>query len=131
MLLESGFRHDVVDAVITAQGFNPARAAQSIKQLSVWVEQPDWHDILPAYARCVRITRDLEQRFVVDPQVFAERAEEDLYAALQQAEKALHMARVLSADSFLTAFLPMIPSVNRFFDQVLVMTMMSPCNKTV
>ncbi len=90
MLLETGYRHDVVDAVITAQGFNPARAAQSVKQLSVWVARPDWHAILPAYARCVRITRDLEQRFEVDPQAFAESAEESLYSALQQAEKSLH-----------------------------------------
>jgi glycyl-tRNA synthetase len=122
LLLEAGYRYDVVDAVVTAHGYNPARTNQSVKQLSVWVTRPDWHSILPAYARCVRITRDLKESFEVNPQAFAEKAEETLYSALLLAEKSLHLVRVRSADSFLTAFLPMIPEVNRFFDEVLVMT---------
>ena len=122
LLLEAGYRYDVVEAVVAAQGFNPARTNQSIKQLSVWVTRPDWHSILPAYARCVRITRDFKESFDVDPQAFAEKAEVSLYSALLLAEKSLQLARVRSADSFLTAFLPMIPDVNRYFDEVLVMT---------
>jgi glycyl-tRNA synthetase beta subunit len=92
-----------------------------VVQLSTWVSRPDWHSILPAYARCVRITRDIKEAYVVDPQAFAEKAEESLYAALLQAEKSLHLSRVQSVNSFLTAFLPMIPEVIRFFDEVLVM----------
>ncbi len=121
MLLESKFHYDVVDAVIAAQGFNPARVFQSVNQLTEWVARPDWHSILPAYARCVRITRDIEQKYAVDPHSFTEKAEEDLYAALQQAEKSLHMARVRMVNSFLVAFLPIIPVINQFFDLVLVM----------
>ena len=122
LLLESGYRYDVVDAVITAQGFNPAHANQSVIQLSEWVARPDWHDILPAYARCVRITRDIQQKFEVNPNAFVEIAEEALYSDLLQAEKSLYMARVRLVNSFLVAFMPMIPAVNRFFDEVLVMT---------
>ena len=121
MLLESGYRYDVVDAVIAAQGFNPARTFQSVNQLSEWVVRPDWRSILPAFARCVRITRDIEQRFEVNPHAFAEKAEQDLYTVLLQAEKSLHMARVRMVNSFLVAFLPIIPTINRFFDEVLVM----------
>jgi glycyl-tRNA synthetase len=121
LLLEAGYRYDVVDAVITAQGWNPASTHRSVRQLSTWVERPDWHSILPSFARCVRITRDLTQKFELDPQAFVEKAEQELYAALLQAEKALHLARLHSADSFLTAFLPMTAQVNRYFDEVLVM----------
>jgi glycyl-tRNA synthetase len=121
LLLETGFAYDVVDAVIAAQGFNPAQAHQSVKQLSAWVARPDWHSILPTFARCVRITRDLTQKFELDSQAFAEKAEEGLYSALLQAENTLHLSQELSADSFLNAFLPMVPVVNRFFDEVLVM----------
>jgi len=121
LLLEQGYPFDVVDAVIAAQGSNPAQANQSVKQLSGWVERPDWHSILPTYARCVRITRDLTQKFELDSQAFAEIAEQDLFFALLQAEKTLHLAQGLSADSFLNAFLPMLPAVNHFFDEVLVM----------
>jgi glycyl-tRNA synthetase len=120
-LLENGYRYDVVEAVVAAQGSDPARAHQSVKQLAVWVTRPDWHSILPAYARCVRITRDVMETYLVDPQTFAEKAEESLYAALLQAEKSQCLSRIESVNSFLTAFLPMIPEVNKFFDEVLVM----------
>jgi len=121
LLLESGYRFDIVDAVITAQGFNPAQTNQSVKQLALWVERSDWHSILPAYARCVRITRDLTQRFELDSRLFVEKSEKNLYSALLLAEESLHLAEDFSADSFLTAFLPMLPVVTTFFDEVLVM----------
>lgn len=121
LLLENGFHYDVVEAVIAAQGSNPAHAHQSVKQLAAWVIRPDWHSILPAYARCVRITRDVKETYVVDSQAFAEKAEESLYTALLQAEKSQCLSRIQSVNSFLTAFLPMITEVNRFFDDVLVM----------
>jgi glycyl-tRNA synthetase len=121
-LLDSGFHYDVVDAVVAAQGNNPALAHQSVTQLSEWVKRPDWHSILPAYARCVRITRDIEQQFELDIAAFTEIEEQDLYSALMKAEKASQFELVHTVDGFLTAFLPMIPFVNSFFDKVLVMS---------
>jgi glycyl-tRNA synthetase len=119
LLLEQGFRYDVIDAVLAAQGTNPAGAARAVKALSEWAHRPDWNAILPAYARCVRITRDLGERYPVAPDAFAEPAERELFAALQAAEAASRPAG--SVDGFLNAFLPMIPAINRFFEDVLVM----------
>ena len=118
-LLEQGARYDVVDAVVTGQGVNPASAARAVKELAVWVSRPDWHTILPAYARCVRITRDLPERFPVSAAVFAEPDEISLYQALLTAENCPR--RPGSADDLWNAFLPMIPVIDRFFDTVLVM----------
>jgi glycyl-tRNA synthetase len=119
-LLEGGAPYDVVDAVVSAQGFNPAHSARAVQELVRWVRRPDWRSILPAYARCVRITRDQAQRFPVEPQAFLEPAENALYAALTAAEASPRPPGAV--DGFLNAFLPMIPAVNRFFDDVLVMT---------
>jgi glycyl-tRNA synthetase len=119
ILLEQGIRYDVVDAVLAAQGANPASAARAVKELMAWVSRPDWHTILPAYARCVRITRDLPQTYVIDPTAFAEPQEIGLYRALQVAEAAPHLPG--SPDDLWNAFLPMIPIINQFFDTVLVM----------
>ncbi len=119
LLLEKGYRYDVVDAVLAAQGHNPARAAQAVKELSAWVQRPDWNTILPAYARCVRITRDKTEVYPVAPETFVEPAEHALYAAIQQAQAARR--RPGSVDDLLETFLPMIPVINRFFEEVLVM----------
>ena len=57
-LIERGFRYDVVDAVLAAQRHNPAGVMGAVKQLSGWVGREDWDGtLLPAYSRCVRITR--------------------------------------------------------------------------
>jgi glycyl-tRNA synthetase len=118
-LLDEGARYDVVDAVVAVQGGNPARAARAVKALGQAVLRPDWSTVLPAYARCVRITRDQKQVFAVDPAVFDEPAERDLYAALLSAEAAPRAPG--SVDDFLAAFLPVIPAITTFFDKVLVM----------
>jgi len=120
LLLEGGHRYDVVEAVVAAQGENPARVARAVKALGVWVARADWGSILPAYARCVRITRDIAERYTVDPAAFSEPAEGELYACLGIAEVARRAPGAV--DDFLNAFLPMIPAINRFFDDVLVMT---------
>jgi glycyl-tRNA synthetase len=119
LLLDQGAHFDVVDAVLAAQGNNPARAVRAVKELAGWTARPDWNSILPAYARCVRITRDLSERYPIDPEYFAEPAEVDLYAAVSVAMAARRSPG--SMDDFLNSFFPLIPLINRFFDEVLVM----------
>jgi glycyl-tRNA synthetase len=119
LFLDEGYRYDVVDAVLEEQASNPASAARAVPQLNAWVSREDWRTILPAYARCVRITRDLTERYPVNASVFIEPAERALYTALETAETTLRLPG--SVDDFLNAFMPMIPSVNQFFDDVLVM----------
>jgi glycyl-tRNA synthetase len=122
LLLEQGWRYDIVDAVLAEQGRNPSRASRAVRELATWVGRPDWSAILPAYARCVRITRDHIERYPVVLERFTEVPERDLFVALQAAEAAsAGNARQGSPDIFLNALMPMIPVINRFFDDVLVM----------
>jgi glycyl-tRNA synthetase len=119
VLLDRGYRHDVVDAILAIQSDDPAGAARAVRELTAWVERKDWSTLLPGYARCVRITRDQKARFTVNEELFSEDAERSLFSALLQAEKQPRPPG--SVDGFLNAFSPMIPSVNEFFDKVLVM----------
>ena len=118
-LNDAGYKYDVVDAVLAVQSNNPAGSARAVKQLQAWVERKDWSTTLPGFARCVRITRDQKQIFKVNPKNFAEKQEEALFKALEKAESASRHEG--SVDDFLSAFVPMIPVVNDFFDKVLVM----------
>src|SRR3990172_8556015 len=116
LLLERGYRYDVVEAVLAEQADNPAAAQRAVQELAAWVQRSDWNRILPAYARCVRITRDFQERFAVDPAVFEEPSEKELYAALQTAGVAVRQAGLV--DDFLNAFLPLISPIHPFFAQV-------------
>ena len=70
----------------------------------------------------MRITRSAEsgERGAVRENLFEQDAERQLYAALQQAEETLAASRS-TLDEFLTAFEPMIPAIDKFFEDVLVM----------
>ena len=116
---QENYRYDVVDAVLAAQLHNPAGAVRAVKQLAPRVAQPDWATILPAYARCVRITRDQAQQFPLDPTALVEPAEKDLCQTLLKVEATPR--RPGSMEDFLNAFLPVIPAISRFFEEVLVM----------
>lgn len=118
-LTDQGFRYDAVDAVMAEQGHNPAGVYRAVKELTAWIALPDWTTVLPAFARCVRITRDQKQVFTVDPSVFTEPSEKELFQAVEAIEKGSR--RKGSVDDLLNAFVPVIPKVNRFFDEVLVM----------
>ncbi len=119
-LLEQGHRYDVAAAVLAEQGHNPARAYQAIQELTLWVQRDDWSSILPAYARCVRITRDQETIYEVKPVYFNESAEKDLFSAFKQMKSQMNDSQDVNV--FLNAFLPVIPTINQFFEKVMVMT---------
>ena len=119
LLLEQGYRYDVVEAVLAERGHDPYLAVRTVADLARWVSRDDWMDLLNAYARCVRITREFVEVFPVHPERFVEEATRALYDAYQQA--AALVSPDSTVDELFTAFQPMIPVINRFFDDVLVM----------
>jgi glycyl-tRNA synthetase len=117
VLNDAGYKFDVVDAVLAAQSNNPAGSARAVKQLQEWVTRGDWSTILPGFARCVRITRDQQSQFQVKPKSFVEEAEKGLYEAVQSLPAKVDG----DVDAFLHNVVKLIPSINTFFDKVLVM----------
>ena len=112
-LREQGFHYDVVDAVLAARGDDPFRAHQAVEALSRWVVRDDWSRTLDNYARCVRITREFEERFPLDPARFVQLIEEELHTAYQQARALVTLESTV--DEFLTTFLPLVDVIDRFF----------------
>ena len=119
VLKDLGYRHDVVEAVLAEQrnAVNPAAAARAVNQLSAWTSRADWSTILPGYARCVRITRDQKESFKVDEKLLVEAEEKALFKAVQETAK--HQPSTVN--EFLEIIVKLIPSINAFFDKVLVM----------
>ncbi len=119
MLLELGFAYDVVEAVLAEKGQDPFGAYTGVQALTAWVDRPDWNEILPAFSRCVRITRDLQETFDVQEGAFVTESEKVLYTAVNQAVKDLNGSK--NVDAFFNAFVPMVAVINQFFNEVLVM----------
>lgn len=118
-LLDQGNRFDIVDAVLASQGSNPAGVMRTVRELTAWTVRPDWLPTLQAYARCVRITRDQQEQFAILPAKFEDDSEKAFYQAILSLEA---QAPFQSLDQFLSAFQPVIPVIQRFFESVMVMT---------
>ncbi|MGC9521113.1 MAG: glycine--tRNA ligase subunit beta [Anaerolineae bacterium] len=117
-LRDEGLAYDVVAAALATRGDNPTLARQAAVQLTEWVARDDWSALLDNYARCVRIIRD-QPHYDLRPGVLVEEEEKALYQALLAAE-----ARVSpedDVDALMTTFAPLVPHIQRFFDEVLVM----------
>jgi glycyl-tRNA synthetase len=93
-----------------------------VQQLQQWTRGDEWKTVLPAFARCVRITRDQKKVFAVSAKALVLKEEKTLWAALRKAEAALKTSPSRDVDALLRAFVPMIPAVDEFFDQILVMS---------
>jgi glycyl-tRNA synthetase len=117
-LREMGLAYDVVEAALAARGENPMLAREAAQQLTAWIARDDWSGLLDNYARCVRITRD-QPRFTLHPERLCEPAEQALYQALCTAEAAVSPES--DVDGFLTTFMPLVPFIQAFFNEVLVM----------
>jgi glycyl-tRNA synthetase len=118
LLQEEGYRYDVIEAVLAEQAWNPAAARRATRELQAWVQRPDWPQILPAYARCVRILRAAAGEVVaeeVESAVLREEAEKALYEQLRALPRPRTVGELLEALSRLA------PAINAFFDAVLVM----------
>lgn len=118
-LRDRGFRHDVVDAALAERGDDPYGAYRTVAQLTPWVERDDWMDLLNAYGRCIRIVRDQAERFQFRPDADSEPATAALWNAYQTARA--QITPESDVDRLLTVLRPMVPAINRFFDDVLVM----------
>lgn len=117
VLRDQGHAASVVKAVLAEQAYNPYAAAETAVALSQVVAQPEWPPLLDAYARCVRIVRSQEQEFDLRSADFTLPEEQALLAAYETA--------VANQDGTIPTFVvnlrQMVPVINQFFDNVLVM----------
>jgi len=118
-MLDRGFKYDLVDAALGGRGGDLYLTYRSLEALVPWAERDDWAALLDSYARCVRITRDLEKTYAVDETIFVEAATADLYAVLVPLQQSV--SENPTVDTLMAALVQLQPSITMFFDNVLVM----------
>jgi glycyl-tRNA synthetase len=119
LLLEAGYRYDVVEAVLAVRGDNPVAAQTACQALQTVVNHAGWENTFTAYARCARITRTLDSTLPLNPAVYAEEVEHDLHTAYTAAAAALELAPH-PAEALGTELHNLAPAINAYFDKVLV-----------
>lgn len=117
VLRERGHNASVVKAVLAEQAHNPYAASQAAAALSDAIGVWDWSALLDAYARCVRITRNLEAPLALRPDDLDLPAEKTLWQAYQT----VAAAQDGQVTTFVDALRQLEPAITAFFVDVLVM----------
>jgi glycyl-tRNA synthetase len=110
-LLESGLRHDVVDAVLAVHADDPHRTATQAEQLARAVQEPDWPQLLAAYSRCARIAKG---------QVSGSAGMDTEPASVALADALDRVQQPPDADSLKSTLRQLRGPIDHFFDKVLV-----------
>ncbi len=118
-LLERGERHDLLQAVLDVRGLNPASAVCTLQELNLQIDSERFQQVLTAYSRPARIIRDRKISGDINPDLFEADEERALWQSYQQAAQAISAASSLS--KFVDAFAPLVPQIDLFFDNVMVM----------
>ncbi len=119
LLLNAGYPHDIVEAVLREQGADPAGAQHGVDMLNEFRAREDWPEILQAFSRCARITRSEKEIHHLRPELLEEPGEKALFSELQKIEGAERDPG--SVQCFFDMFIPLVPLITQFFDDVLVM----------
>jgi len=117
VLRDAGHPAGIVKAVVAENAHDPNAARQAAAALAEAVRLSDWPALLNAYARCVRITRPLPQRYTLRPDDLALPEERAVLDALLAAE----VEKDGSVETFVAALRRMEPAITRLFDAVLIM----------
>ncbi len=120
VLREAGHPAGIVKAVVAENAQDPSAAWLAAAALAEATRSPDWPAVLNAYARCVRITRPLPQRYTLRPDDLAVAEERALLDALLAAE-AQRSAAGGSVETFVASLRGMEPAITRLFEDVLIM----------
>jgi len=117
VLRDAGYASSVVKAVLAEQTHDPYAARLAAAALAEATSAPDWPALLNAYARCVRITRPLKERYTLRPDDLAVAEERALLAELTQAEA----DKDGSVETFIASLRRLEPSITRLFEALLIM----------
>jgi glycyl-tRNA synthetase beta subunit len=117
ILRERGMPATVVRAVLAEQGHDPYASSQAATALAAAITAPDWQEVLESYSRCVRITRQLQETLVVQPEAFTLPAEQTLWVAYQAAAA----SQDGTVAQLVAALRNLVPAITTFFIDVLVM----------
>jgi glycyl-tRNA synthetase beta chain len=117
-LAEKGIRYDIVDAVLEA----PIRDVKSLVEKAAILdrkkEEAGFKENVEALSRVINITKKFEKAIEIDPGLFENETESQLYEAYQQTKSQLYET---DPEQYYQLLVRLKDPINQFFDQTMVM----------
>ena len=120
-MISSGYSYDVVKAVTSINFIDLIDVFSRVKSLQEMKSHPDFEPLVITFKRIANII-DASWQEEVDPSLFKEEAEKALHDSYQRVGSRIHqLMEARDYAAILSHLTRLKPSVDRFFDEVLVM----------
>ena len=121
MFKDMGIRYDVVEAVLTGDEKNISDLYTRADAMNKWIERDTLTDMLVAFNRVSSLAENAESTSI-DEGLFVEDVEKDLFRDFKSVDSQIvSLMKEKEYTKSLDAFASLKPSVDRFFDGVMVM----------
>ena len=126
LLREKGFRHDVVRTVLASRSENPCEAFKLVGQLEKLYVQEHFRETVPAYLRCARLVAQSQDKGIaigkeVKEAALQEDPERKLWDSIKEVSTKIGEINGQDLEKAYSAFEPLTPTIDFFFDKVMVM----------
>jgi len=130
ILSDRGFAYDIVDSILSAGDTDAIGALKRADALAELRKRPKFDRVYPAFNRVLRILPDQYKRkyqgdvenifiSIVDPKLFQDKAENDLYESILQVEEDIKLNSNYS--EVLAKLTTLCNPIDVFFDKIMVM----------
>jgi len=113
-----GFRYDIVDAVLSASLTDVRTLARRAELFNEKKDEPGFKEDMESLIRVVRIAKKAESAAEVNPELFENETEGELYRRLLEAKDSLPGN---GAEDYYRALVALKPYITAFFDRTMVM----------
>jgi glycyl-tRNA synthetase beta chain len=122
LLLDKGYPFDVVDAALSTSFDELMDAQHRIDALKVGRVSQDFESVVIGFKRAMNILKGYSSRKEVNPSLFSEAAEKDLYQAFLKAKEKIDLhLKERAYESAILEMTRMRKPIDTFFDKVMVM----------
>ncbi len=122
LLLDKGYPFDVVDAALSTSFDELMDVQHRIDALKVGRASQDFESVVIGFKRAMNILKGYSSRKEVNPSLFSEAAEKDLYQSFLKAKEKIELHLKQTAyESAILEMTQMRKPIDTFFDKVMVM----------
>ncbi len=126
-LKDTGVRSDVIKAVLAGSYAEDVYLTyQVVREVSERIDDEPFRKFVTAANRVGNIVRDVTVIGDVDPQLFEEKAEKELFQAYWKVQDTMGKTDASDVSIIMSAYYDLTNPINKFFEDVLVMTDAKP-----
>ena len=121
ILEELNVKYDVINAVLKREDFSPYLSYKRAEFIEKIYDSKTFNDFVLAYKRIYNIVRDFKPSKELKEEIFSTDYEKKLFVQCCELKRKVQELNLMDFEKIMNEFYSVIPNINDFFDNVLVM----------